>query len=106
MEQQQRPAYIKAMLRDIEEQRKRLMQPALFEELQSEREQQLSLQELEWELHAKDYIERMKQMVMAEQQRIIEKVLPKRYALATVDLQPLAIEYVIRSTGNPGKERL
>ncbi len=106
LEQQQRPGHIKAMLRDVEEQRKRLLQPVLFTELEREREQQQqSLQELEWELQAIDYLERMKQLVTAEQQRIMEQVLPKRYALATVDLQPLVLEYVIRSTGNTGKER-
>src|SRR5262249_37950488 len=72
LEQQQRPGHIKAMLRDIEEQRKRLLQPVLFTELQLEQEQQQqSLQELEWEYHAIDYIERIKRLVIAEQQRIM-----------------------------------
>src|SRR5258708_28678362 len=90
LEQQQKPQYIKSMLREIEEQRKRRLQPVLFAELQQEQEQQQqSLQALEWELHAVDHIERMRQSVRDEQTRILEKVLPKRYALATVDLQPL-----------------
>ena len=105
LEQQQRPGHIRAMLREIEEQRKRLLQPVLFSELLVEQEQQQQLlQESEWELHAIDYIDRMKRMVIAEQQRILEQVLPKRYALATVDVQPLAIEYLIRGA-RTGKER-
>src|SRR5207244_8880820 len=67
LEQQQRPGHIKAMLSDVEEQRKRLLQPVLFAELQLDQEQQQqSLQELEWELRAIDYLERMKQLVTAE----------------------------------------
>ena len=30
-----------------------------------------------------------------ERDRMMEKILPKRYSLASVDLQPLAIEYVV-----------
>jgi superfamily II DNA or RNA helicase len=104
LEQQQKPNHLKAMHREIEEQRKKLLQPVLFSELLLEQQQQLRLlDEAEWELHAIDYLDQMKQMVSAEQQRMLEYVLPKRYALATVDVQPLAIEYLIRSTGNTGR---
>ena len=77
------------------------LQPALFTEIQQEHQQRL--QQLEWDL-AHTYLERMKALVLSEQQRTLEQVLPRRYALATVDLQPLAVEYIVRSTGYAGKE--
>jgi uncharacterized membrane protein YheB (UPF0754 family) len=99
LEQQKQPKYLEALERQIEQQRKRLLQPVLFAEIQQEQEQQRQyLRELEWDL-AHSHLERMKQLVVNEQTRIIEKVLPKRYTLATVDVQPLAIEYIVRSTG-------
>jgi len=74
----------------------------LFEEVRQEQLiQQQHVQELEWQLEH-NHIDRMKQLVAAEQKRILKNVLPKRYALATVDVQPLTVEYVVRSTG---KER-
>ncbi len=95
LERQKQPAYLQRMQREIERQRQKLLQPALFEE---ERQEQLlaqrHLEEMEWELEH-TYIERMKQLVIREQERVLQKVLPRRYALATVDVQPLAVEYVV-----------
>ncbi len=102
LDQMKRPGYILAMQREIEKQKLKLLQPALFEEVrQDQLIQQQHVQELEWQLEH-NHIDRMKLLVTAEQQRIIKNVLPKRYALATVDVQPLTVEYVVRSTG---KER-
>ena len=77
-------------------------QPSLFVEFQQEQEQRAAeakqkLEDNQWRIHAENYIERMKQLVNDEQQRILNKVLPKRYALATVDIQPLTIEYIVRA---------
>jgi hypothetical protein len=82
-----------------ERQRLKLLQPALFDEVRQEQllEQQ-RLDEMEWELEH-TYIERMKQLVVREQERVLEKVLPRRYALATVDVQPLAVEYIVHHSG-------
>jgi ERCC4-related helicase len=102
LERQKQPRYLEALQQEIEKQRKRLLQPALFTEIQQEHQQRL--QQLEWDL-AHTYLERMKALVLGEQQRILEQVLPKRYALATVDLQPLAVEYIVRSAGHAGKEQ-
>lgn len=102
LEKQKQPRYLEALQQEIEKQHKRLLQPALFTEIQQEHQQRL--QQLEWDL-AHTYIERMKTLVLGEQKRILEQVLPRRYALATIDLQPLAIEYIVRSTGNAGKEQ-
>ena len=102
LERQKQPRYLEALQKEIEKQRKRLLQPALFTEIQQEQQQRL--QQLEWD-QAHTYIERMKALVIGEQKRILEQVLPRRYALATVDLQPLAIEYIVRSAGLAGKEQ-
>lgn len=102
LERQKQPRYLEALQQEINKQRKRLLQPALFTEIQQEHQQRL--QHLEWDL-AHTYLERMKALVLSEQQRTLEQVLPKRYALATVDLQPLAIEYIVRSTDLAGKEQ-
>jgi Helicase conserved C-terminal domain len=101
LDRQKQPKYLEALQREIDKQRRRLLQPALFTEI--EQEQRQRLQQLEWDL-AHSYLERMKMLVLSEQKRILEQVLPRRYALATVDLQPLAVEYLVRSGGHAGKE--
>ena len=102
LDRQKQPRYLEALQREIDKQRRRLLQPALFTEI--EQEQRQRLQQLEWDL-AHSYLERMKALVLSEQKRILEQVLPRRYALATVDLQPLAVEYLVRGAGHAGKER-
>ena len=101
LERQKQPRYLEALQQEIDKQRRRLLQPALFPEI--EQEQRQRLQQLEWDL-AHSYLERMKALVLTEQKRILEQVLPRRYALATVDLQPLAVEYLVRGAGHAGKE--
>jgi superfamily II DNA or RNA helicase len=78
------------------------LSPSLFPEIQQRwvreaAEARLEMEENEWRMHAENYIERMKGLVNDEQQRILNKVLPKRYALATVDIQPLTVEYIVRA---------
>lgn len=78
-------------------------QPRLFTELQQEADQKVALakqqlEDNEWRLHAENYIERMKKLVNDEQHRLLNKVLPKRYTLAHVDIQPLTIEYIVRAS--------
>ena len=99
LERQKQPAYLRRMQREMERQRRKLLQPALFaEERQAQLLEQQRLEEMEWELEH-TYIERMKQLVVREQERVLEKALPRRYALATVDVQPLAVEYIVHSSG-------
>jgi superfamily II DNA or RNA helicase len=99
LERQREPARLRQLRREAERQRLKLVQPALFDEVRQEQllEQQ-RLEEMEWELEH-TYIERMKQLVVREQERVLEKVLPRRYALATVDVQPLAVEYIVHHSG-------
>ena len=44
------------------------------------------------------YLEGMKALVQQEKQRLLEETLPGRYRLAAVDIQPLALEYLIRQS--------
>ncbi len=102
LERQKQPHYLLRLRQEIEKQRTKLLQPALIPEIRQEQlvsEQQL--REMEWQLEH-NYIDRMKNLVLEEQERIVKSVLPRRYALATVDVQPLAVEYIVRGSG---KER-
>lgn len=81
--------------KELEKQRQRLQQIALLPEIQAEEEQRLC--DLEWQAYHSDTA-RLKRLLESEQKRMLEGVLPKRYELAWIDLQPLAIEYVIRDS--------
>ncbi len=97
LDRQKQPAALRALQNEIERQRRKLLQPALIPEVRQEQlQEQQRLQELEWQLEH-NHIERMKDLVIKEQQRVLKQVLPKRYALATVDVQPLALEYLVRT---------
>lgn len=86
------PKWLERQRAEMERQRLRLQQGALFDELRLQQEQKLK--SLEWEvMHS--HIEQMRQLLEHERDRMLEKILPKRYSLASVDLQPLAIEYVV-----------
>jgi len=107
LEQQKQPAHVRALQRELERQKQKIQkmhqQPALFADLEAERQQKQTeaeqlTKELEFTLYVSNYVDRMKDLVTREQERILTKVLPRRYALATVDVQPLAVEYLVRST--------
>ncbi len=78
-------------------------QQSLFDDIQLDKEIQLAQAKQQqevfaWELWAEDYIEQLKELVEKEQKRVLDYVLPKRYALASIDLQPLTIEYIVSTT--------
>ena len=100
LERQRQPHYLQTLRRDIEKQRQRLLQGVLpLDELeQQQQEQQQRLQEMEWQLEH-NYIDSMKHVVEREQERVLTQVLPQRYTLATVDVQPLAIRYLVNESG-------
>jgi len=65
-----------------------------------ERRTQLEQQRQElYYQQAYSHLALMKQLVERERERILQKVLPKRYALAAVDVQPLALEYIVPLVG-------
>jgi len=87
---------LERMRNEAERQRQKLEQGILFTEIQSEEEQKL--REREWDL-AHSHNEQMKNLLLRERERVINKLLPKKYKLETVNLQPLAVEYIVRDLG-------
>jgi len=95
---QNEPKWLEKQRAELERQRQRLQQAALFDELQVLEEQKL--RDLEWEvMHS--HIEQMKQLLERERTRMLDVVLPRRFKLASIDLQPLTIEYMVRDGGGP-----
>jgi SNF2 family DNA or RNA helicase len=92
-ELQNEPRWLERQRKEFERQRQRLMQPLLFAEQQAVEEQKL--RDIEWEL-MHNHIEQMKQLLERERQRMLDVVLPKRFTLASLDLQPLTVEYLVR----------
>ncbi len=91
-ELQQEPKWLEKQRAEMGRQKQRLRQGLLFDEVRVLEEQKL--RDLEWEvMHS--HIEQMKQLLERERDRMLEKILPKRFSLASVDLQPLAIEYIV-----------
>jgi superfamily II DNA or RNA helicase len=85
------PKAIDRLRQEAEQTEQRLVQsPLLFREMQEEEERRL--REIQWEVHRAlqdqllTYLER-------EEERVLTKVLPRRFALARLDVQPVAVEY-------------
>jgi hypothetical protein len=106
LEQMKTPRELRKLRRESEALEKRIKKlqeaPYLFEEFEQERLQELEQaeerkEEKEWEMQAVNYIDSMKELVRKEQERILQKVLPRRYTLASVDIQPLTVEYIVRA---------
>lgn len=87
---------LERMRKEAEKQRQRLAQGILFSEIQAEEEQKL--REREWDL-AHSHNEQMKSILERERDRVLKELLPKRYKLEMVNLQPLAVEYIVRDAG-------
>ncbi len=115
LDRQREPKQLEALRQESEREQKKLrkimqerLQPTLLPEFDIERLQKQTqsmqrIRELDFDMErAVEHIARMKDVVERERARVLEHVLPKRYALAAVDLQPLTIEYIVNSTG---KER-
>ena len=85
------PKAIEDLRREAERTEERLVQsPLLFREMQEDEERRL--REIQWEVHRAQqdqlltYLER-------EEERVLTKVLPRRFALARLDVHPVAVEY-------------
>jgi hypothetical protein len=85
------PKAIERLRQEADETERRLVQsPLLFREMQEQEERRL--REIQWEVHRAQqdqlliYLER-------EEERVLTKVLPRRFALARLDIQPVAVEY-------------
>jgi hypothetical protein len=106
LERYQNPHEIERIRRQEEKLNKELQQlenPSLFADIEMERmERRTQLEQQRQELYyqqAYSHLALMKQLVERERERILQKVLPKRYALAAVDVQPLALEYIVPLVG-------
>lgn len=85
------PKAIERLRQEADQTEQRLVQsPLLFREMQEEEERRL--REIQWEVHRAQqdqlltYLER-------EEGRVLTGVLPRRFALARLDVQPVAVEY-------------
>ncbi len=84
------------MVREADRQRHLLAtQPRLFPEVQLEEERRVK--EIDWQLAA-SHQQQMGNLIAAEQRRILEEVLPRRYALAASapTVRPLTVTYWVR----------
>jgi superfamily II DNA or RNA helicase len=89
---QNRPKWLQKQLAEVERQHHRLEQGFLMPEYRAYEEQRL--RDLEWQI-AGSHFEQMKGIVERERDRMLNSVLPKRFALGSIDLQPLAVEYIV-----------
>jgi hypothetical protein len=112
LERQKTPRYLRELEQAYERQARMVKKygqqahmPSLFPEIniewqQAQREAERQLQAIAFDKEqAEAHIIRMKNVVERERKRVLERVLPERYTLATVDLQPLTIEYIVPSSG-------
>lgn len=79
--------------RDLEKKREDLRQQKLFEEEQQRLEREV--RELEWEFYHSHYNE-LKELLDREKDRMLNDVIPKRYSMASIQLQPMAVEYLVK----------
>lgn len=90
---QRQPRAIEKLRRDAEATERALtLSPFLFREMQEAEERRL--REIQWEVH-RTQLDQLSEFLDREEKRVIQGLLPRRYALAQVDLQPVAVEYVV-----------
>lgn len=78
----------------IERHETRLQQGTLFSEEEEEREREL--REQRWQLEAHEHrIDTMLDYVQREEKRILNHIIPSRYTISNVDLQPVAVKIII-----------
>ena len=76
----------------LEEKRCLLEERGLFPEVQERMKR--DIREHEWVVYHL-HIEQAKRILRRERERMLENVLPSRYTLASLNLQPLALEYIV-----------
>jgi hypothetical protein len=90
---------IEKLRKELLDAERRKNQITFNEELNRENQERYTkllttLAELEWE-RRNSQITMLKGYLSSEEKRIIEKVLPQRYALSTVDVQPAAMKIIV-----------
>jgi hypothetical protein len=86
--------YIQKLLQQQADQEHRLKQGFLFAEIQAA--EQRRLDEIREQL-AISHFEQMRHLIEQERDRVLKLVLPKRYELASVQVYPLAVEYLVQT---------
>lgn len=80
--------------REIEEQERKMRQSSLFQEEEEDRERQL--RESRWQLEEHERrIDNMIDYVDREEKRMLNHILPKRFSIANIDLQPIALKIIV-----------
>lgn len=87
------PKALERLRKEVVKQRRQMEQLYLLPEIQAEEDQRLH--EREWAL-AQAHHEQMKALLSEERKRVLDKLLPRRYQLENISLQPLAVEYIVR----------
>jgi len=91
------PKAIERLRQEAEQTEQRLVQsPLLFREMQEEEERRL--REIQWEVHRAQQ-DQLLSYLEREEERVLTKVLPRRFALARLDVQPVAVEYRVSGKG-------
>ncbi len=94
IEKQKHPKAIERLIKQRDEQRKRLSHGILFADIQAEEEQKLK--DIEWNL-INTHVEQLRELLSREKERVVNGVLPKRFTLESINIYPLAVEYIVRS---------
>jgi ERCC4-related helicase len=85
---------LKKKRREIEEQERKMKQASLFQEEEEDKERQL--RESRWQLEEHErHINAMLEYVKREEKRLLENIIPKRYSVANIELQPIALKIIM-----------
>jgi hypothetical protein len=88
---QRQPRALERLRREADAAERALtLSPYLFAEMQEAEERRL--REIQWEIH-RTQLDQLAELLDREEARVIDGLLPRRYAVASVDLQPIAVEY-------------
>jgi len=96
----------KRRLRELEKAKVQAQQRALFEDENRRLEEELErakrrLRDIDLQRDL-DERSRLRDRLQREKKRLLEDVLPRRYSLRQVDLQPVALQFLVRPLGHGG----
>ncbi|MFW6118831.1 MAG: DISARM system SNF2-like helicase DrmD [Planctomycetota bacterium] len=81
-----------ALKAELDEKRRELQQERLWAEMRNRLERQV--RELEWEVYH-SHVEELRRFLKEERERTVQELLPKRYSMASLNLQPMAVQYLV-----------
>ena len=84
--------WLKKQKREFEKQMAKLSQQELF--VREEIGKEHAVKELEWEIfHSEN--QQLRQLLVDEQQRMIEQIIPGRFSLGNLEFWPIAVEFIV-----------